>query len=194
MLAAVPVDLSRFGLPLGFTTKSIRVGGNIATGSCEFDLTMAGVPIGSPMCVSDGDCNDGNPCTNDTCSAGSCSYTPSSAPGCVPVCGNALLELDEGCDDGNAMAGDGCSAACVIESGYECTTQAMPCMDIDECAMGTDNCDMNAICTNTPGHFDCACNMGYYGDGVACANAEMDSSSAKSDATMATRPRAMDAI
>ena len=40
--------------------------------------------------------------------------------------------------------------------------------DVDECADGTDNCDDNAECTNTPDGFTCACNPGYTGDGVTC--------------------------
>ena len=41
--------------------------------------------------------------------------------------------------------------------------------DDDECTLGTDNCDTNAICTNTPaGSFTCTCNAGYTGDGTTC--------------------------
>ena len=28
------------------------------------------------------------------------------------------------------------------------------------------SCDANATCANTDGSFDCACNMGYVGDGA----------------------------
>lgn len=41
-------------------------------------------------------------------------------------------------------------------------------LDIDECSMDTDNCNESAICTDTPGSFDCTCNTGYTGDGVYC--------------------------
>ena len=44
------------------------------------------------------------------------------------------------------------------------------CLDINECMLGTDNCSANANCTNTSGSFTCACNAGYSGDGVTCAN------------------------
>ena len=42
------------------------------------------------------------------------------------------------------------------------------CLDIDECTKGTDNCDGNATCHNTPGSFICTCNTGYSGDGETC--------------------------
>ncbi|XP_072030186.1 CUB and sushi domain-containing protein 1-like [Amphiura filiformis] len=42
--------------------------------------------------------------------------------------------------------------------------------DIDECTLGTDNCDTNAACNNTVGSFTCACNAGYHGDGVTCTD------------------------
>jgi len=40
------------------------------------------------------------------------------------------------------------------------------CVDIDECALDTDNCGANATCTNTDGSFSCACDIGYVGNGV----------------------------
>ena len=41
-------------------------------------------------------------------------------------------------------------------------------IDIDECETGTDNCDIDATCTNIAGNFSCTCNQGYHGDGVSC--------------------------
>ena len=41
-------------------------------------------------------------------------------------------------------------------------------VDIDECELDTDNCDVNANCTDTDGSFNCTCNQGYEGDGVNC--------------------------
>ena len=42
-------------------------------------------------------------------------------------------------------------------------------VDINECAIGTDNCDAHAVCTNTIGSFTCACRSGYRGNGLACS-------------------------
>ena len=41
--------------------------------------------------------------------------------------------------------------------------------DINECAIGTDNCDTHAVCTNTVGSFTCTCRSGYDGDGTTCS-------------------------
>ena len=40
--------------------------------------------------------------------------------------------------------------------------------DIDECITSTDNCHVDATCTNTGGSFTCACNNGYTGVGTTC--------------------------
>lgn len=42
-------------------------------------------------------------------------------------------------------------------------------LDVDECAMGTDGCSYNAICTNNVGSYNCTCLSGFSGDGVNCA-------------------------
>lgn len=39
-------------------------------------------------------------------------------------CGDGKLEGDEQCDDDDTEAGDGCSAACTVEAGWECTSEA----------------------------------------------------------------------
>ena len=42
------------------------------------------------------------------------------------------------------------------------------CADYDECAVGEDNCSVDAECINVPGTFECACKDGFTGDGVTC--------------------------
>ena len=39
--------------------------------------------------------------------------------------------------------------------------------DINECELN--NCDMNALCEDTEGGFDCICNDGYSGNGTFCS-------------------------
>lgn len=43
-----------------------------------------------------------------------------------------------------------------------------PCLDVDECAEGLDNCSIDAICQNTVKSYKCICKSGYKGDGKHC--------------------------
>jgi len=100
-------------------------------------------------------CDDGNPCTNDSCSTGSCQHVPNSAP----------------CDDGLWCDGaDHCSlGACAAHtgnpchSGIECQTcieaeqrcQSSSCDDGNACT--TDEC-FPGVCEHLPN--DAACDDG----------------------------------
>jgi len=44
------------------------------------------------------------------------------------------------------------------------------CTDTDECAAGVAACHADARCVNRPGGYDCLCNPGHAGDGLACAD------------------------
>jgi hypothetical protein len=82
------------------------------------------------------DCDDGNPCTIDTCESGQ---------GCV----NTLQPDGSGCDDGNACtAGDTCSNG-------TCTGSAIDCTDDDACT--ADLCDPERGCINRFDSIDPAC-------------------------------------
>ena len=39
---------------------------------------------------------------------------------------------------------------------------------VDECALGIDACDSNAVCTDIAAGYTCECNDGYWGDGYSC--------------------------
>jgi hypothetical protein len=52
-------------------------------------------------------------------------------------------------------------------AGYQ-TIDGITCSDIDECTLGTADCDPNASCTNTPGSYSCTCLTGFTGDGQTC--------------------------
>ena len=40
--------------------------------------------------------------------------------------------------------------------------------DIDECSVFPSICDINAICRNSEGSYQCSCKEGFAGDGKAC--------------------------
>ncbi|CAN2390836.1 positive regulation of smoothened signaling pathway, partial [Pristimantis euphronides] len=39
---------------------------------------------------------------------------------------------------------------------------------IDECALGTDDCHIDALCQDTPTSYKCVCKAGFKGEGTAC--------------------------
>ena len=43
-----------------------------------------------------------------------------------------------------------------------------PFLDIDECMNKTHSCDVNVVCNNTEGSYNCTCKPGYSGDGKKC--------------------------
>src|SRR5690606_6154015 len=53
---------------------------------------------------------------------------------------------------------------CECAPGYSGDPNTGTCDDIDECTLGTDQCDANADCLNTPGGYFCACKAGYVKD------------------------------
>lgn len=94
-----------------------------------------GFPFPTGGCVNNVDCNDGNPCTTDTCDNGSCTYTP--VPGC---CLNSAE-----CDDGSACTTDACT-------NNVCTHTPISCDDGNACT--TDTCDPQTGCVHTPTNCD----------------------------------------
>jgi alpha-tubulin suppressor-like RCC1 family protein len=72
---------------------------------------------------------------------------------CRVLCGD-----NGACPDGTHCGGDGfCHGA-----------QASAACPKNECTLGLANCDVNAICTDTPDSFTCACKPGFSGDGTTC--------------------------
>jgi len=71
---------------------------------------------------------------------------------------------------------DGIKFECGCVEGYYGTgfANGQGCIElIDECDIGTHNCDANADCTNTQAAFTCACHAGFTddnGDGTVCTN------------------------
>ncbi|XP_037551693.1 signal peptide, CUB and EGF-like domain-containing protein 1 [Nematolebias whitei] len=44
--------------------------------------------------------------------------------------------------------------------------------DLDECAEGSDDCHIDALCQNTPNSYNCICKPGYSGDGKQCEDVD----------------------
>ncbi|KAJ1483851.1 hypothetical protein T484DRAFT_1798822 [Baffinella frigidus] len=76
-------------------------------------------------------------------------------------------------DDANCTNTFG-SFVCACARGYTDNTSpvsaaGVDCVNIDECAVATHNCDPFANCTDTPGSFTCACRPGYTDTGSGLA-------------------------
>lgn len=101
---------------------------------------------------------------------------------CAAACYAPSVREGSPCDDGHPCASplicDEATATCRLEQsptepdghtcepGYELVDNE--CVDIDECARSTDDCAADALCTNQPGAYSCACNPGFTGDGRTC--------------------------
>ena len=60
---------------------------------------------------------------------------------------------------------------CSCGIGYSLDDDSNTCVDVDECAEGTDRCDNFATCTDTDGSYECECNEGFtdvFGNGRRC--------------------------
>ena len=60
------------------------------------------------------------------------------------------------------------NGACVCDEGYY-GDGANCVVLVNECTAGTDECDVNAFCTDTTTAYGCICNDGYTGDGFTCS-------------------------
>jgi hypothetical protein len=142
VLSSIPFDTLRADEIGGIGDDSVGIGGDI--------LGCGGAGEGAPpvMCVENdctsggttgncpGGCDDGNPCTEDVCTAGACANSP--------------LPVGTACDDGlDCTLGATCTAL------GHCGTPSHPaCNDGSACT--TDTCDPEAGCTYTPSGGACA--------------------------------------
>ncbi len=132
---------------------------------------------GGAGCAATATCNNssgGYSCDCPTGYAGDGFTTGSGCSACPPgtttvgtdqFCSNIDECLTASCGPGTCMEIPLASwvapgFVCLCDPGYEQTDVPMrTCIDIDECARGTDDCtpEPAAVCTNTIGSFDCAC-------------------------------------
>lgn len=113
---------------------------------------------------------------------------------CEPTDCDALTLTDGqiDCPDG-AEVGDTCLFAC--DRGYvldgsdsrQCTddgtwtgVEAL-CVNVNECQIGTNDCDEHATCVDTPGGFECRCSTGWTGDGTSCTDLDECSAATLND-------------
>ena len=59
---------------------------------------------------------------------------------------------------------------CECKTGYA-KNLADNCSDIDECSEDND-CDVNAVCSNTEGSYNCNCKTGFVGNGKSCSEGQ----------------------
>jgi hypothetical protein len=71
------------------------------------------------------------------------------------------------CDNDNMFCTSG-NSRCRCNTGLQYNSLQSLCLDKNECADFTHDCDPEAACSNTVGSFTCACNAGYTGDGLVC--------------------------
>lgn len=109
----------------------------------------ADVPL--PTCVSNQACDDGNPCTDNTCDT---------AKGCVSVPNTATCTDNDICTEGDTCKDKVCVGKIMIcDDGNTCTT---------------DSCDKAGGCTKVPNTAACD-------DGNACTDSKCDNSTCKSN-------------
>ncbi|MGB0716931.1 MAG: hypothetical protein ACPGXK_13700, partial [Phycisphaerae bacterium] len=116
-------------------------------------------------CFVDGDCDDGNGCTDDTCNAGVCQYANNSnacddgnacTTGDTCSAGTCVGGAPPNCDDSNVCTDDSCDPAsgCVNVDNTAACDDGNACTTNDTCAAGTcvggaaPNCDDGNACTD----------------------------------------------
>ncbi len=117
--------------------------GSISGGWC-----VSIVPTG---CTTNADCNDGNPCTDDACSASQCAYTNntvacSDGNACTlnDLCGGGVCVsgTPQVCNDGDACTANNCNTGT-----GQCQFPAIVCNDSNTCT--DDTCNQQSGCVFT---------------------------------------------
>jgi hypothetical protein len=121
------------------------------------------------------DCDENASCANEvgsfTCSCDAGYFGDGKSCADVLECDDPQLN---NCDANATCTEEPGTFSCACNSGYtgDGTTDGSGCIDIDECADGSNDCDANATCSNTTGSFECSCVDGYEGDGKTCTDVD----------------------
>ena len=118
-----------------------------------------------------GACDDGNPHNNVIADMDSDGVSDDK-----DVCPNGTRS--------NGALGEGCADGCI--AGLVPDANNAVCVDLDECTLGTNDCNAFATCKNNFGGFSCDCPKGYDGDGKTCADVNECATSADDCADVAT--------
>merc|ERR1719153_1698938 len=146
---------------------------------CSADA-MCTNTVGGFNCVcNDGFAGDGFTCTDiDECASDETNNCDANA-GCTNKPGRFTgdgvsctddCEIETTClDNFTCSHAEGGHAVCDCINGFH-INEENACVDIDECADGSNSCDVNASCFNNHGGYDCVCNAGFNGSGHECEN------------------------
>jgi hypothetical protein len=126
-MSCTPIGTPRDGGPRFDGGPFDRDAGRARDGGGGLD---AGFDAGA-MCVSPSDCNDGNPCTDDTCMGGRCGWTP--VTGGTPCDDGVFCNGAEICIEGTCMARE---PACPDGTMCNEKTRVCGCDDGDPCTAG----------------------------------------------------------
>ncbi len=118
-----------------------------------FGIRIDDLAVVQGCCLIDADCDDGNPCTLDTCP------TPNSVCSHTPVAGCCLLSAE--CNDGNVCTEDVCTVDHTCQHTDECCAAAEDCDNGDPCTV--DSC-INGMCEHAPTGLEGCCEAPFFFD------------------------------
>ena len=83
---------------------------------------------------------------------------------CIDV--NECEVQNGGCKDGCVNFEGGFKCECTNE-GFELSADGVSCVDIDECSSNSFTCDLDKLCENTIGGYECKCKSGFIKDKIS---------------------------
>jgi endonuclease/exonuclease/phosphatase family metal-dependent hydrolase len=136
--------------PAALAAAGLQAGDTLPDNSSDhLPVTMDLRFVTGPECTDDPDCDDGNPCTDDTCVDQQCVFTPNDANSCddglwcngAEACAGGVCQPgsdpcpSQGCDEANDVCVD-CQIDSDCDDGNDCTVDT--CVDAvcyNECAI-----------------------------------------------------------